>query len=199
MGRQCQFQACRRATNISPPAGRCLHRLFTKWVLSRIKLPTADLAALNRAILETPTSRGDDAPCSAQMRPPWALRRELCLPGQGTASVMDSRCCCYCLCGYECDHCWGNKGRVPGLHRNGMQGTRNFTRRVQLSATRQTQGDELIRATERGVIPCCTHRKQRSDSAGPALYYLVVNRRSPSVLLHHRLVSGCIASRLPAR
>lgn len=25
---------------------------------------------MNRAILETPTSRGDDAPCSAQMRPP---------------------------------------------------------------------------------------------------------------------------------
>lgn len=87
MGRQCQFQACGRATNIYPPAGRCLHRLSTKWVLLRIKLPTADLAALNRAILETPTGRGDDAPCSAQMRPPWGPRRELCLPGQGTASV----------------------------------------------------------------------------------------------------------------
>lgn len=30
----------------------------------RIKLSTADLAALNRAILETPTSRGDDAPAA---------------------------------------------------------------------------------------------------------------------------------------
>lgn len=31
-----------------------------------------------------------------------------------------------------------------------------------------------------------------------ALYYLVVNRRSPSPVLHHLLVSGCIAPRPPA-
>lgn len=60
-------------------------------------------------------------------------------------------------------------------------------------------GDEQIRATERGVIPYCTQKKRRSDAVGPALCYLVVNRRSPSEVLHHLLVSGCIVPRPPAR
>lgn len=60
-------------------------------------------------------------------------------------------------------------------------------------------GDEQILATERGVIPCCTQKKRRSDAAGPALCYQVVNRRSPSTVLHHLLVSGCIIPRPPAR
>lgn len=73
MGRQCQSQACERPNNISPGAARCtMHDArctppsspVREMGLWGIKLSTADLAALNRAILETPTGRGDDAPAA---------------------------------------------------------------------------------------------------------------------------------------
>lgn len=145
-------------------------------------------------------------PAALRRDPPWALRRELCLPGQGTASVMDFTLLLLLSLRLRVRPLREVQGPRPrtssewNARHVGLYTARAVVGTdLALFATRQTQGDGLIRTTERGVIPCCTHRKQRSDSAGPALYYLVVNRRSPSVLLHHHLVSGCIASRLPAR
>lgn len=80
--RQCQSQACKRATNISFSRSTLLPSPVREMGPRRIKLSTADLAALNRAILETPTSRGDDAPAALRRDPPWVPRPELCSPGQ---------------------------------------------------------------------------------------------------------------------
>lgn len=125
------------------------------------------------------------------------------------------RCCCCCCrpCNCNCYHhfCWRRKHRVPGITRRSRNAYRSVTalavvgNAIAIPIWHCYQldnlggGDEQILATERGVIPCCTQKKRRSDAAGPALCYLVVNRRSPSAVLHHLLVSGCIIPRPPAR
>lgn len=80
VGRQCQSQAWPASApgNTSPGAARCTTHDARCTLPSSpvremgpggIKLSTADLAALNRAILETPTGRGDDAPAALRRDP----------------------------------------------------------------------------------------------------------------------------------
>lgn len=143
-----------------------------------IKLSTADLAALSRAILETPTSRGDDAPAALRSDPPRFL-------GQNSVRRVDLQwcdelhmiaACCACNRHYPCG--WGLKEKVHSNMRTSSETRRHFTspcsglatafrHRAGIVGNQTPWGDEQIQATERGVIPCCPRKKQRSDAAGP--------------------------------